>query len=49
MKYEGLTNKIIGCAIKKNQEIMVENQAIKPILKIKVETIFKELGYAIEL
>ncbi len=26
-----------------------KNQAIKKILKIKVQTIFKELGYEIEL
>ncbi len=26
-----------------------KNQAIKSILKIKVQTIFKDLGYAIEL
>ncbi|PZX10548.1 hypothetical protein LX69_03360 [Breznakibacter xylanolyticus] len=28
---------------------IIKNQAIERILKIKVQTIFKELGYAIEL
>jgi len=28
---------------------IIKNQAIKSILKIKVQTIFKELGYEIEL
>jgi hypothetical protein len=27
----------------------IKNQAIKPILKIKVQTMFKELGYPIDL
>jgi len=39
--------------IKKDCKITVirvlKNQAIKPILKIKVQTMFKELGYEIEL
>lgn len=28
---------------------VLKNQAIMPILKIKVQTMFKELGYEIEL